>query len=351
MPQADRLPTYVSFLKQNRTREQAQAIYAQRLADARLVFDLFGSEFVSRPCPVCGHEDYTETDPFDERYRVARCDRCTALYVNPAPGSDALNYYYNECECNAQLGALLRARASSGNIILSERGALVIELIERLLATKPRLRVLEVGCNSGAFLQELSNSFAERGLTGCVTMEGIDIDENAIAHPVCEASMLMVGTAESLATGAIEPYDLILHFELIEHLVDPFGFMVAVNDLLVPGGICHFHTPNADGFDNSALGYNDFRPLAHGIFPPMHLQAFTPRNMVHFALRAGFLQESCETPGNFDVDIVRQFSGELGKEEFGWIDRFDEGQLAIVQRWLRHLRASSHMAVTLRKPA
>ena len=61
---------------------------------------------------------------------------------------------------------------------------------------------------------------------------------------------------------------------------------------------------NALGLDNQAIGYNEFRPLAHGIFPPMHLQAFTTQNITHFLLRANFEVKDISTPGNFDIDII-----------------------------------------------
>lgn len=80
--------------------------------------------------------------------------------------------------------------------------------------------------------------------------------------------------------------------------------MVATKKLMSDGGLHHFHTPNALGMDNQALGYNSFRALAHGIFPPMHLQAFTPQNIGHFAMRSGYSIVQMDTPGNFDVDMV-----------------------------------------------
>ena len=344
------LPPYISFLKQNRTREQAEEIFQQRIDDAREVFERFGDRFEERPCPFCGSQDQQAAEKFDERYGVSRCATCASHYVNPAPTIEALTFYYNECECNAQLGALLRARVGQGNVILSERGEHVIELMQGLLAEKQTIRVLEIGCNSGAFLFELNEQLKALGLADRVELEGIDIDEHAVARSVTDEIKLRAGSAEDIADRRAGSYDLVLHFELIEHLFDPHGFLQAVAALLVPGGICHFHTPNGSGFDNTALGYNDFRPLAHGIFPPMHLQAFTPQNALLFSVRSGLQMVSCETPGNFDVDIVREFVSTTEPSEFHHIDRFSTEQLAILQRWLRLLKASSHMSVTLRKP-
>jgi len=64
--------------------------------------------------------------------------------------------------------------------------------------------------------------------------------------------------------------------------------MESINKLLKVSGVHYFHTPNINGMDNIALNWNSKRLLAHGIFPPMHLNAFTMQNITLFALRSGF---------------------------------------------------------------
>ena len=122
------------------------------------------------------------------------------------------------------------------------------------------------------------------------------------------------------------------------------------NKLLKPSGAHHFHTPNALGMDNVALDWNSTRLLAHAIFPPMHINAFTTQNIVHFALRTGFNVVSIDTPGKLDVDIIKLMSEELTKQSnFKSINDFTDDQLAIIQGWLQLLNASSHMRVNLAK--
>ena len=138
-----------------------------------------------------------------------------------------------------------------------------------------------------------------------------------------------------------------MHFELIEHLPDPFKFMLSTKNLLDSDGVTYFHTPNAMGFDNQALWYNDFRPLAHGIFPPMHLQAFTTHNIILFLDRCGFSLNELKTPGKFDVDMINNYSKEINKHKsvFKLIKNFNEDQRNIIQLWLQKLKCSSHMTI------
>lgn len=342
------IPSYISFLKENRTRSQAEEIYAQRIKDSEEVFNKFSDEFIERVCPACGEQEYTQLEKFNGQYGVVSCAKCSSNYVNPSPNLDALDYYYNNCECNNQLGNLLKERVGKKGVILSERTTLVLEIINRLLENKPKIRILDVGCNSGAFLCELKQALMDENYASKVSLEGIDIDKAAIQTPVDEEIRLHHSSAEEFVSKSEHKFDLILHFELIEHLHDPYEFCCALYKLLNDKGLMYFHTPNALGLDNTALSYNEFRPLAHGIFPPMHLNAFTTQNITHFLIRCGFNITKISTPGNFDVDIVRQFGSKEGK--LSVINEIpDEVSFAILQHVLRELGSSSHLAVLASK--
>jgi len=341
-------PKYVSFLKQNRTKEQAEEIFNQRINDAKEVFEKFSLSFSDRKCPACGSNEKRGLELFHDKYGVVECDHCLTRFVNPCPSIEALTYYYNECSCNAMLGSLLRSRHGTGNQILSERTAFIVDLLRKNYVDKKLIKVLEVGCNSGIFLSELKDAVLEHIPDKQFEFYGIDIDRTAIEKNVDSEITLEAMSVESYAKSRSEKFDLILHFELIEHLADPFTFMKSIGAIMTSGGLHHFHTPNANGLDNAAIGYNEFRPLAHGIFPPMHLQAFTPMNIPSFALRSGFKLVQLDTPGNFDIDIVRNFLND-DKSIFKFAKEISDDYLAIFQEWLKVLGASSHMRVTLKK--
>jgi len=342
------IPDYISFLKENRTRSQAEEIYTQRVKDSEEIFNKFCNEFTYRACPVCGEKEYLTLEKFNNQYGVVACVRCSSTYVNPSPSLGALNYYYNNCECNKQLGSLLNERGRKKGIILGERTNFVIQLIRNLLKINSKISILEVGCNSGAFLSELKQALIKEKCDSNVFLEGIDIDNSAVKNPVDNNIALHHSSAEEFVLKSKHKFDLILHFELIEHLHNPYEFCCALNKLLNDNGLMYFHTPNALGLDNTVLSYNDFRPLAHSIFPPMHLNAFTTQNVAHFLIRCGFKVNKIETPGNFDVDMVRQFASQ--KNKLSVINEVsDEKVLAIFQYVLRELGASSHLAVLASK--
>jgi hypothetical protein len=97
-----------------------------------------------------------------------------------------------------------------------------------------------------------------------------------------------------------------------------------------------------------AAGYNDFRLLAHSIFPPMHLNAFSVSNVSHFAIRTGFKVVDITTPGKLDVDMLSLCKNEIDGG-LKLISDLDEDAKGAVQHLVSFLRASSHMRCVLRK--
>ncbi|MGA4815649.1 class I SAM-dependent methyltransferase [Pseudomonas aeruginosa] len=180
-------------------------------------------------------------------------------------------------------------------------------------------------------------------------MTGIDIDASAIARNEDRDLTLHAASAEEFAAGSGGVFDLIIHFELIEHLFDPHGFMVATKKLASDGGsIVSIHLTRSVWTTRHWV--KQLSCAGRGIFPPMHLQAFTPQNIGHFAMRSGYSIVQMDTPGNFDVDMVANWLPKDAMDSpFIHIHQLPREHLAIFQQWLKVLGASSHMRCTLQE--
>jgi 2-polyprenyl-6-hydroxyphenyl methylase / 3-demethylubiquinone-9 3-methyltransferase len=99
-------------------------------------------------------------------------------------------------------------------------------------------------------------------------------------------------------------------------------------------------------------GYNDYRLMSHGIFPPMHLNAFSTFNMTLFAVRCGYHMISLETPGKLDVDCAVRYRHKNDATEpvFKALADHDQDTLAMIQALVARLRASSTLLVVLQRP-
>lgn len=339
---------YTKFLE-NRTIEQGRQIFESRINDAILIYDKFGLDFEYRPCPICGQDDYINLEKFINRYDVSKCKICSSEYVNPVPNMDALSYYYNNCE-NNKLYANLNLLRQKNDFRLDSRIEFIKKFVnEILLRTNQRkINILEIGCNNGTFLSLLNEYISSIDAQTKIDLYGVDIDISLIENSVDKSLNLYALPAERIEELNIK-FDIILNFELIEHLQDPTSFINSIYENLVNGGFTIFTTPNSLGLEIKAIGYNKTRLLAHSIFPPMHLNAFNTQNILLFANKNKFKLKVVETPGKLDIDLLTIISDELDDDNLKVISLMSENAKAYFQYLTSYLESSSHMRVVFEK--
>jgi len=340
---------YVQF-SQNRSSKEAKNIYDQRIKDAINIFQKHNHSFSIRNCPFCDSSSFRNAEKFHECYGVSICNRCSSYFVNPVPSMESLSDYYNNSQCNILLDNLVKKRkAKSADFIIDDRVAKVIDYIaSKTNSNQGKIRILEVGCGSGSFLSKLKASI-EHLYTNKYNLDycGIDIDKNAIDSKVNDELNLVCSSVEDYINRDGNSYDIILHFELIEHLIDPSQFMMDSKKLLRENGIMIFTTQNHNGLEMVASDYNSYRLLAHSIFPPMHLNAFSTTNISYFAMKCGFNVLEVSTPGKLDVDMVtetKEYIEDIGFKALASVDNNTKG---LIQYLIAKLKVSSHMQCVL----
>jgi 2-polyprenyl-3-methyl-5-hydroxy-6-metoxy-1,4-benzoquinol methylase len=325
--------------------ETAEEIDKQRKADANEIYEKWRKEFIDRFCPVCESEEKSECPKFLGKYGVSCCLACRTKYVDPCPPLSALDDYYSNCKCNTLHERVIRERANDFN--MDSRVSLIDDVVRS--SANQVINVLEVGCASGNFLSSLKkycSKFEKK-----FSFTGIDISKRAIDHSVDPSLKLLNYSAEEFVQKTADRFDVIFHFELMEHLIDPPGFMRAIHGLLKPGGYCVFTTPNAEGAELISCDYNAPRLLAHAIYPPMHLNAFSTQNITLLAYKTDFHVINISTPGKLDLSMIQTNSKNLTSAIFSRLATIkDEGTKDIVQELITETGSSSHMQCILRKP-
>lgn len=112
-----------------------------------------------------------------------------------------------------------------------------LEFLAQTDLLKPEDRILEVGCGTGAIVAELTR----RGHD----IIGTDISREAIEHGRRKHGNvhLEARPAEDLGFGD-ESFDVVLSFDLFEHIEEIDRHVAEVRRLLRPGGYYLFQTPN-----------------------------------------------------------------------------------------------------------
>lgn len=331
----------------NRAESDALELHSRRIRVAVRIHEKYSHGFVPRDCPICGSASHSPFDTFMGRYGIARCDLCLSRFVNPAPSPEAVREYYNDESVNELLRAIYQRRfQEKTNFIRDDKVDYVMECIDEHI--EGEFKILEIGCNSGWMLSRLRSALQEKhGAGTSLSLTGIDLDKTAIRNAVDREIAFHNVSAEEFVETSSEQFDFILHFDLMEHLSDPGTFLSRCRLLLKPGGRMVFTCPNIEGLE-MLLDYNSPRPLAHALFPPMHLNGFSTHNITHFLLRHGFAVERLDTPGKLDVEIVKLFGQNAKNPDLRFVSGLTPEQMDGLQNLLVALKASSHMACVAR---
>jgi 2-polyprenyl-3-methyl-5-hydroxy-6-metoxy-1,4-benzoquinol methylase len=155
------------------------------------------------------------------------------------------------------------------------------DLVERL--PKPLGRVLDVGCGEGGAGEPLRAAGAE-------WLAGIEIVPEAAEVAGGRYDEVAVGDAAVVLGELDPPFDTILCYDVLEHLVDPEALLPRLREVAAPGASLHVSVPNArfwalpwDLAVRGTFGYTEY-----GHRDSTHLRWFTRRDLETAVARCGW---------------------------------------------------------------
>jgi SAM-dependent methyltransferase len=135
--------------------------------------------------------------------------------------------------------------------------AFAFRLLKKYLSRRQNLDILEIGTGSGFFLDFAREVFPNSRFSG------VEYDERLLAETTSRAphANLIQGNAENFDLGQ-GVFDLVVSFQVIEHLYNPSAMLENVLTHLKPGGLFLVTTPNLSGIGarwmkESWHGYRD----------------------------------------------------------------------------------------------
>jgi 2-polyprenyl-3-methyl-5-hydroxy-6-metoxy-1,4-benzoquinol methylase len=128
---------------------------------------------------------------------------------------------------------------------------------------KPEARVLEVGCGFGDFVEQVH-------LQRDADVMGIELNAAAVDIAREKGRRVELASIEEIAVREPESYDVVCHFEVLEHVVNPLAFLQDCVRCLKAGGKLLIAVPNMDSFIRHAKGN-----LLNQ--PPHHMTQWRPR--------------------------------------------------------------------------
>lgn len=293
-------------------------------------------------CVACGGEKSTQE--FEKNgFAYARCVDCGTLFQSPRPPIAAFEAFYRESESSKYWAEvffpavteirrerIFRPRVERLAGICAERGIKVERLID-------------VGAGFGIFLEEWMARFPK--------VQALAVEPSSSLAQVCRTKGFdVVEDIVENVVGHNDSADLVACFEVLEHVYAPVDFVRVLKDLARPGGYVFISTLGIDGFDLQVLWEKSTQ-----IFPPHHINFLSAQGFERLFQRAGLVDISVTTPGQLDVDIVRNASKRdpalLSGQRFLRELLAEDGPAAAFQCFLTEQRKSSHVWVIGRRPA
>jgi SAM-dependent methyltransferase len=193
-------------------------------------------------CPVCGGSDRVRLLFSRNGDSVHRCLNCRVEFLFPQPNDAALSAIYsggyfigsdNQADSD-RVAQLKRATAS-----------LYLRCIQPFIRVAAP-RILEIGCGSGDFLLEAKS----RGFQ----VEGLEFSPHAAAtaNDRLGISAVTVGSPDSTELPR-DRYDLIVGFDVIEHVRDPTHTIHRLHSALSADGVLALVTPSLDSWSRRLL--------------------------------------------------------------------------------------------------
>lgn len=198
--------------------------------------ELLGELSRHRCCPLCG-ADLPELLFDKEGFLHQRCQSCSMIYVSPCLAEEKLHSHAMSEE------SWFKVLNNPTQLELDRRKfAFGLDALEALLPE--RKQCIDIGCGPGVFLTEAR----KRGWD----VHGVEF--NAYCQDLLEEQGIPVtSTPLHEATLPVESFSAASAWDVLEHVLDPIGFVQEVNKLLEPGGVFLVAVPNVGSLVSRVL--------------------------------------------------------------------------------------------------
>jgi len=294
--------------------------------------------FIDVNCPACNKNN--KNIYFSKNnMRYVKCSKCKTVYISPRPNNNILNEFYKNSEGYKFWNKYIFPSSEKARIknIFIPRVNRIIEICNKYNVNKELF--VEIGSGYGSFLKEMKDTKYFNRTIG--------IEPSYDLSMSCRNKGLEIVNKTLDNVRIFKKASMVSSFEVIEHVFNPSSFIRKCKDIIIKNGLLIITCPNVDGFDNYILRENS------PTFDHEHLNYFNIKSLSKLIRNNGFRILETLTPGELDVDIVRNryFDNNrlLNNNEF--INRviFDKSISRSFQEFLKDNLLSGHMWIVAMK--
>jgi 2-polyprenyl-3-methyl-5-hydroxy-6-metoxy-1,4-benzoquinol methylase len=244
----------------------------QQNISANLKENILKQQEFTPTCVVCK----SEQQPMFayHSYHYYRCPRCLHVTTYPIPDKNTIFKHYDR-KFNEGNYQLLRDFSQDYRKIYDYYVQILNGELSKRGLRWDGLKVLDVGCFTGEFLQLLKAQGAD--------VYGLELQSRAveIANRKLDGRVFQVDIDR--ADFPQMSFDLISLLGVIEHVVDPMRLLLRSQELLRPGGLLLIQTPNS-----GSLLARSMRGLWPPYAPVEHIHLFSRQSLTAALLQMGF---------------------------------------------------------------
>lgn len=241
--------------------------------------------FTINNCPACKSEDLDSCFTC-HGMKYNRCKSCKTLFINPCPNESSIVNFLNTSKAFSKWrDEMPKSMQESRKKLYNQRADILRNEIQKL-DYKPK-SIIEVGGGRGEFTEKLvSFNIFEK-------IYVIEPQKLEFKHPNVELHRSSFEKAKIDSQA-----DIIVCFEVLEHLTDPYLFLNKSFELLKQGGLLILTTPNSDSLDINILQNKSEQ------VPFDHIRLYNPKALKLILDKIGFSKIEISTPGKFDADLL-----------------------------------------------
>jgi len=279
----------INDIRPNRIMRGAKQAYEKDLE----LYQQQHSKFLVRSCPGCGSNNFNFFCKHRD-FSFTRCRSCWTVFMNPGPTNEIVSELYKTSNTYEYWGKYVYPfSAEKRHLELNiPRANYVINAIGNL--QHKSFRALEFGAGTGDFI-----TYFQKQTPYC---DAYAVEPNPAMWEAYE------GTKVKLIKSSLEKidnleknnkFDLVIAFEVLEHLLKPELLFERAQNLLSPGGKLIVSTPNSLSLEISIM-----RDLSNTL-DIEHISVISAPAVHALAAKYGFKVVQIDTPGQLDIELLR----------------------------------------------
>ena len=196
----------------------------------------------------------------DSEFEVFKCSKCQLIFLDGVKTDEEYyaKYYAKDYYQNFGMPGFLEKMAKLlGRFSLRQKEKLILNNFKD---KKDKISILDIGCGSGGFLAGLRKEKFEK--------TGVEI--NPEGAQLCRGKGIAVyNQALTDIDFSEKKFDVITMWHVLEHMKNPLEDFQKISQLLSPGGIFIFQTPNTQ-----SMGFRYGRKRWFHLDSPRHLMLY-----------------------------------------------------------------------------